>query len=87
MNISLSPALQKYLNNKVESGLYGSADEIIEDALLLLQKQEQTLERRAKPDDSLIQQLSNARQQTVLPAEARETILESLKGEYIGRRR
>lgn len=89
MNISLSPALQEYLNKKVESGLYGSADEIIEDALLRLQKQEQEQprERRAQRDDLISRPLANARQKTVLPTETREKILESLKGEYIGTRR
>lgn len=87
MKISLSQALEDYVNQQVASGLYRSADEIIEDALLLLQKQEQALERRAQPDNSPAQRLAIAREKIVSPAEARKSILESLKSEYIGTRR
>jgi putative addiction module CopG family antidote len=87
MKISLSQALEDYVNKKVGSGLYRSADEIIEEALLLLQKQEQALERRTQRDGLLTQRLAAPRKKVIAPAETRKGILESLKGDYIGTRR
>ena len=37
MNISLTPQLETLVNSKVESGLYGSASEVMRDALRLLE--------------------------------------------------
>jgi antitoxin ParD1/3/4 len=36
MNISLTPQLEKLVKNKVESGYYGSASEVMREALRLL---------------------------------------------------
>ncbi len=33
MNISLTPELEEYINNKVKSGLYSSASEVVREAL------------------------------------------------------
>ncbi|MGC9452975.1 MAG: type II toxin-antitoxin system ParD family antitoxin [Oceanipulchritudo sp.] len=35
MNISLTPELEKWVQSKVESGLYGSSSEVIREALRL----------------------------------------------------
>jgi len=40
MNISLTPQLEKLVKNKVESGLYGSASEVMRDALRLLEERD-----------------------------------------------
>lgn len=40
MNISLTPALEKFVQEKLASGLYNSASEIIREALRLLFVQE-----------------------------------------------
>lgn len=40
MNISLTPALEKFIQEKLASGLYNSASEIIREALRLLFVQE-----------------------------------------------
>lgn len=40
MNISLTPQLEKLVKTKVESGLYGSASEVIREALRLLEEQD-----------------------------------------------
>ena len=37
MNISLTPQLETLVKSKVESGLYGSASEVMRDALRLLE--------------------------------------------------
>ena len=40
MNISLTPQLESLVKNKVESGLYGSASEVMRDALRLLEERD-----------------------------------------------
>ncbi len=40
MNISLTPQLESLVRNKVESGLYGSASEVMRDALRLLEERD-----------------------------------------------
>ena len=40
MNISLTPKLEKLVNEKVKSGLYNSASEVIRESLRLLQEQD-----------------------------------------------
>ena len=41
MNISLTPELEKAVKQKVESGLYNNASEVIREALRIAHKQEQ----------------------------------------------
>ena len=46
MNISLTPALEQFVNQKVSSGLYNSVSEVIREALrLLISKEEISQER------------------------------------------
>jgi len=40
MNISLTPQLETLVKNKVGSGLYGSASEVIQEALRLLEERD-----------------------------------------------
>jgi antitoxin ParD1/3/4 len=40
MNISLTPQLEKLVKSKVDSGLYGSASEVMRDALRLLDERD-----------------------------------------------
>ena len=40
MNVSLTPELEKYISEKVESGLYHSASEVIREGLRLLKDQD-----------------------------------------------
>ena len=40
MNISLTPQLETLVKNKVDSGLYGSASEVMRDALRLLEERD-----------------------------------------------
>lgn len=46
MNISLTPHLEELVKNKVESGLYNSASEVLRDALRLLEERDQLREFR-----------------------------------------
>jgi len=41
MNISLTPELEKLVNDKVQGGLYSSASEVIREALRPLQERDQ----------------------------------------------
>ena len=41
MNISLTPKLEKLINEKVKSGLYNSASEVVREGLRLLEEQDQ----------------------------------------------
>ena len=38
MNVSLTPELEKFVNAKVESGRYNSANEVVREALRLLEE-------------------------------------------------
>ena len=40
MNVSLTPELESLVNNKVKSGLYNSASEVVREALRLLDEQD-----------------------------------------------
>jgi antitoxin ParD1/3/4 len=46
MNISLTPELEQMVNNKVKSGRYASASEVIREGLRLLEEQEQFKQQR-----------------------------------------
>ena len=46
MNVSLTPALEKMVQKKVESGLYNNASEVVREALRLMNESEEF--RRAK---------------------------------------
>ena len=41
MNVSLTPELEKFVSDKVESGRYTSASEVVREALRLLEEQDQ----------------------------------------------
>ncbi len=41
MNVSLTPELEKFVNNKVRTGRYNSASEVVREALRLLEQHEQ----------------------------------------------
>jgi antitoxin ParD1/3/4 len=42
MNVSLTPALEKFVADKVESGRYTSASEVVREALRLLEEHERS---------------------------------------------
>ncbi|MFZ0320752.1 MAG: type II toxin-antitoxin system ParD family antitoxin [Candidatus Sulfotelmatobacter sp.] len=46
MNISLTPELEQMVDNKVKSGRYASASEVIREGLRLLEEQEQMKQQR-----------------------------------------
>ena len=46
MHVSLTPTLEKMIQEKVDSGLYNSASEVIREALRLLYEREEYQQRR-----------------------------------------
>ncbi len=46
MNISLTPALEKFVQDKVATGLYNSVSEVIREAIRLLMSQETISQER-----------------------------------------
>ncbi|MGH6871342.1 MAG: type II toxin-antitoxin system ParD family antitoxin [Rhizomicrobium sp.] len=48
MNVSLTPALEKLVKQKVESGLYNNASEVIREALRLMKESEAVRRARLK---------------------------------------
>lgn len=48
MNVSLTPRLEKLVNQKVTSGLYHSASEVIREGLRLLREQDELRQQRLK---------------------------------------
>lgn len=77
MNVSLTPELERLVQDKVDSGLYNSASEVIREALRLLLEQEEL--RRLRREELArqimvgIEQLDNGRT-VVLDEETREGI-------------
>ena len=49
MNVNLTPELENLVNEKVTSGLYNSASEVVRDALRLLREQDEL--RRIRQDE------------------------------------
>jgi antitoxin ParD1/3/4 len=49
MNVSLTPELERLVAEKVKSGMYGSASEVIREALRLLQERDEL--RRARLEE------------------------------------
>ena len=45
MNVSLTPELEQFVNEKVESGLYQTASEVVREALRLLKERDHARER------------------------------------------
>jgi len=55
MNISLTPTLEKMIQDKVASGLYNSASEVIREALRLLSERDEIQKRRIEELNRKIQ--------------------------------
>ena len=46
MNVSITPSLEEFVKEKVDSGLYNSASEVIREALRLLKEQDRLRQLR-----------------------------------------
>lgn len=45
MNVSLTPELEKFIDGKVDSGLYNNASEVVREGLRLLKEQDELRQR------------------------------------------
>jgi antitoxin ParD1/3/4 len=79
MNVSLTPTLEKFVEEKVNSGLYTSASEVIREALRLLQEQDQI--RRIK-----LEELQRDIQAGLTSGPAHPLIMENIKAKARARR-
>ena len=79
MNVSLSLPLEEYINEKVKSGMYNSASEVIREGLRTLQEKDN--ERNEKLDALLIERLEslNNGEKTIPAEEVKNSILKSLR--------
>jgi antitoxin ParD1/3/4 len=50
MNISLTPQLEKLVNDRVKSGLYTSASEVVREALRLLDSRDRGMAQQLRTD-------------------------------------
>ena len=57
MNVSLTPELERLVNEKVESGLYQTASEVVREALRLLKERDLAREQLRADVDSGFSQL------------------------------
>ncbi len=70
MNISLNPHFEALVKNKVESGLYNSASEVMREALRLLEEHDQLRELRLAELKRDIQKGMDSGEATPLDIEA-----------------
>jgi antitoxin ParD1/3/4 len=69
VNVSLTVELERYVQNKVESGLYHSASEVIREGLRLLQEQDMLKEIKLQTLRAEIQQGIDSGESTPLDIE------------------
>lgn len=55
MNISITPELEQFIQEKVKSGMYQSASEVVREALRLLSEREEIRKRRLEQLNQEIQ--------------------------------
>jgi antitoxin ParD1/3/4 len=60
MNVSLTPQLEQMIRDKVDSGLYSSASEVVREALRLLSENEQRLKIKAMRDAAIAEGIAAA---------------------------
>ncbi len=70
MNISLTPHFEELVKNKLDSGLYHSASEVIRDALRLMEERDQLRELRLEELRKEIQRGIDSGEPTPLDMEA-----------------
>lgn len=63
MNVSLTPELEKIINQKVKSGMYGSASEVVRESLRRMFKEEGVI--RPTITDEQRQQMEELRQEVL----------------------
>jgi antitoxin ParD1/3/4 len=85
MNVSLTPELENLVQEKVKSGNYNSASEVIREALRLLKEQDQLREiRREEVRREVmkgVEQIQNGQYTTISSSEEAAQLAEKIKRE------
>ena len=82
INISITPALAGYVKQKVKSGRYKNASEVVREALRMMEDQESRSLRLAEPTaEDLMADLSQTELESIR-RRVRSAIEESDRGEY-----
>lgn len=69
MNISLTPMLERFIQEKVASGRYASASEVVREAL-------RVLEERDRIEDARLKALRDEASRSLIAATARDSLLD-----------
>ena len=72
MNVSLTPELERLVNEKVESGLYQTASEVVREALRLLKDRDQAREQLRADVQAGFDQLTRGEDRTYDKASGRQ---------------
>ena len=72
MNVSLTPELERLVNEKVESGLYQTASEVVREALRLLKERDQSREQLRADVEAGFDQLARGEGRTFDKASGRQ---------------
>lgn len=80
MNVSLTPELERLVNEKVESGLYQTASEVVREALRLLKERDAERERLRADVRAGFDQLARGEGATYDKASGRR-LMERIKAE------
>jgi antitoxin ParD1/3/4 len=78
MNISITPELEKFVQDKVKSGMYNSASELVREALRLLAERDELRRARIEKMDAFIQAGLDeaARGEHITPAQMKANMAE-----------
>jgi antitoxin ParD1/3/4 len=74
MNVSLTPELEKFVSAKVEGGHYGSASEVVREALRLLEEHDRNRAARLGEFNQELGRRLESLGKHVNPAEARDRL-------------
>jgi antitoxin ParD1/3/4 len=86
MNVSLTPELERLIHNKVETGLYLSASEVVREALRLLEERDKLQAMRFEEVRREIQiGIDQAARGEVAPLDVRGTLAKVRSGRSKGR--
>ena len=75
MNLSLPPDLEQFVNQKVESGKYPTADDVIHEGLRLLQERDEADRKREDLRREIAVGIVQIEQGKVAPLSAREMLV------------
>lgn len=83
MNIAITPELERFVQAKVASGMYPSANELVREALCLLEERDASQQRRREELNQMIQiAMDQGARGEVISAEESKKKLAEFKTDY-----